>query len=624
MNRWWFGRWILVGAATWAAAACGNDSNDGDRCEPGDEGCPCYRNTCNDGLACLSDLCVDPGSGAEGGRSSSGGTGSGNRNGTGNGSDEAGAGGEETALGGGAGGRSPGTGGTDGKGDKGGGQAGAGSSDETPVGRHGALSVSGARLIDASGEPVKLEGMSSMWLNWDGAGYAESKAALEWMRDNWNLRVFRAAMGVDAEGAYLEDPEHAKAQVNRIVQNAIDLGVYVIIDWHDHEALDHIEEAKAFFDEMSARWGSYPNVLYEVFNEPLALDWATELKPYHQTLVNVIRANDPDNVIVLGTPNWDQDVDVAASSPLAGKNLMYALHFYACSHRTRERQKAETAIARGLPLFVTEWGATHADGGLDGEVCEAEARAWHQLLDTHGIGWTAWKLDGCTDSSCMFRDRTAPVDGGWTEEWLNGHAPFVIQQMTNDAPTTGGQGGSGSGGAGGSGGGSGGGTGNTGGSGPKPGFPPDPAGCDLVVSCPSCCETTGVYALDVYFEDMTSEYVTAFEVTETQATAAFTFSESEEIGAIFFRFKEAQDIGSLGLVASTTGGWLEVGLVSGNGADGCLYPVDEDSISSIPSTCWGDGAGPFAGVPVEQIEVRVRPLSSGKATLSVGAVDYGP
>ena len=196
--------------------------------------------------------------------------------------------------------------------------------------------------------------MSSMWLNWDATGYAESKAGLQFMRDNWDLRVFRVAMGVDAMGGYLDDPTTAKAQVNKIVQNAIDLGVYVIIDWHDQNALMHQTDAISFFDEMSKKWGGSPNVLYEVFNEPLALDWQSELKPYHQALVSTIRANDPDNVILLGTPNWDQDVDVAADSPLSGTKLMYTLHYYSCSHGASYRTKAQAAHSAKTPADLRQ------------------------------------------------------------------------------------------------------------------------------------------------------------------------------------------------------------------------------------------------------------------------------
>lgn len=505
----------------------------------------------------------------------------------------------------------------------------------TPVSVYGKLSVSGANLVDASGARVKLEGMSSMWLNWDAAGYAQSAAGLAWMRDNWKLRVFRVAMGIAPEsepnGAYLGNPAKYKEQVNRIVQNAIDAGVYVIIDWHDHEALAHRAEAEAFFREMSMKWGGYPNVLYEVFNEPLQLNWSTQLKPYHQALVAAIRENDPDNVIILGTPNWDQDVDVAASSPVTGSNLMYALHFYACTHQAAIRAKAQTARSRGLPMFVTEWGATHADGGVDGLVCEAEARAWHDWLDTNMISWTAWKLDGCKDSSCMFKDQTAPVDGGWTASVLNGHAPIVIDEMMNgpESSGTGGNGGSGgTTGAGGSGGKASGGAGGTAGSGGSGGmldpFPPKPEGCGIISTCTSCCTTTGVYALDTLYNDITATAVTSFSADATSAGAAFRFTTYDQVGGIFFKLSQPTTISLLGMSVGGSGGSLEVALVSDNGANGCIYPIVGSSLSSIPDTCWELGAGPYVGTPVDQIEVRVRALSSGNATLSISELHYNP
>jgi aryl-phospho-beta-D-glucosidase BglC (GH1 family) len=297
----------------------------------------------------------------------------------------------------------------------------------SPVSRHGKLSVDGKHLKDEGGNIVQLKGISSMWLHWEEDGYAESKSALEWLRDNWKIDIVRAAMGVEPEGAYLDDPGKAKAQLENVVRNAIELGLYVIIDWHDHEALSHQAQAESFFDEMAGKYGEKPNVLYETFNEPLMVDWATQLKPYHEAVIAKIRAKDPDNLIILGTPQWSQNVDAAANSPLTGTNLLYTLHFYACTHTDWLRQKAAEAVGKNLPLFVTEWGATHADGGLDGIVCEAEAQAWHTFLNQHQISWTAWKFDGCKDSSCLLREG-APVNGGF-DDWLQGHGPFVRARL---------------------------------------------------------------------------------------------------------------------------------------------------------------------------------------------------
>jgi endoglucanase len=302
----------------------------------------------------------------------------------------------------------------------------------TPVGRFGQLQVQNGALLDQAGNPVQLKGVSTMWLNWEQT-YSGSKEGLRWMRDNWGLTVVRAAMGVDEPGAFLTNPTAMLSQVRTVVQNAIDLGVYVLIDWHDHTAELHQDAATEFFARMAAEFGQYPNVFYETYNEPVRVDWSTVVKPYHEAVSSVIRETDPDNIIILGTPLWSQKVDDAARDPLVGTNLMYTVHFYSCDHRAQQRAQAQFAIDQGLALFVTEWGATTANGGtivngVVGEVCTEEATLWHDFMDQNGISWTAWKLDDCTDLSCLFRAQ-APRDGGWTDEWLNGHAPFVRDRM---------------------------------------------------------------------------------------------------------------------------------------------------------------------------------------------------
>jgi endoglucanase len=248
------------------------------------------------------------------------------------------------------------------------------------------------------------------------------------MRNNWKLSVIRAAMGVEPDGAYLTNPDIAKEQLYAVVDHAIDAGVYVLVDFHAHKAYEHQDEAVAFFSEVAAKYSGVPNVIYEPFNEPIQIGWA-DLKKYHQAVVDAIREQDEEAPIVLGTPNYSQDVDTAAGDPVDGTNLLYTLHYYACTHKAQLRQKGYIALGLGAALFVTEWGATAADGGLDGVVCLDEAQRWDDWLNAHHISWAAWKLDGCEpDSSCLLMPG-APVDGGWTNEYLHGHALFVRGRM---------------------------------------------------------------------------------------------------------------------------------------------------------------------------------------------------
>ena len=240
----------------------------------------------------------------------------------------------------------------------------------TAVERHGRLSISGNRLVDQKGDAVALRGMSLFWSQWMGQFYNSN--AVRWLRDDWRCTVVRAAMAVE-HGGYLAHPERERDKVKRVVQVAIDAGIYVIIDWHDHNAHQHRAQAETFFEEMAATYGRYPNIIYEPWNEPLNQhDWATVIKPYHEAVIAKIRARDPDNLIVCGTQTWSQDVDKAAADPLKAGNVAYALHFYAGTHGRRLRDKAASALKQGAALFVTEWGTSEASGG--GKLDEEETR----------------------------------------------------------------------------------------------------------------------------------------------------------------------------------------------------------------------------------------------------------
>jgi endoglucanase len=504
-----------------------------------------------------------------------------------------------------------------------------------PVNVHGQLSVSGTQLVDESGQAVQLKGISSFWLNWDDKHYAESLKGLQWMRDNWNLQVFRAAMGVDEDGAYLEDPDTALAQVRTIIDNAVKTGVYVIVDWHDHHAEMHQSESVAFFSQMAAEYGDLPNVLWETFNEPLDVDWDQVVKPYHEAVVASIRQQDPDNVIILGTPHWSQDVDVAAQNRLSGSNLMYTLHFYACTHQEETRAKGQVALDSGLALFVTEWGATAADGGLDGVVCEAPAQDWHDWMNANQISWAAWKLDGGTDSSALFKNRDVPVDGGWDSSDLNGHAPFVIEKLLEGASSPSGTGGTG-------------GTGNNGGTGGGPASSScqpsgscaagdgidcangqevarDCSGCELLACGTGCCSSVASFAGDTYPEFVSRpDLISSFSQSATTASLTASFEGPNQSAAIAFALDASYAIDPYFVVldASFSGGNLAVSLE--NGDAGCQYPAFEDSpglylLDDLAGNCWG---GFTSSSQVAQINVRLDAVSSGSAQLTVRSVSF--
>lgn len=279
------------------------------------------------------------------------------------------------------------------------------------VAAHGALRTQGNRIVDGQGQPVQLRGMSLFWSQWSDFYTANN---VDVMVDDWHATVVRAALGVENEGGYLQDPSGNVAKVRAIVDRAIERGVYVIIDWHDHHAQDHTAQAKTFFQEMTRDYGDQPHVIFEVYNEPMNVSWPV-VKGYAEQLIGTIRAGS-DNLIIVGTPTWSQDVDVAAGDPIrSDDNVAYTLHFYANTHKQALRDKAKTALDRGLALFVTEWGTCSADG--NGSINEGETRTWLGFLREHSISWANWALNNKAEA-CSAVQPAGGSMGPWRDDQL--------------------------------------------------------------------------------------------------------------------------------------------------------------------------------------------------------------
>lgn len=261
---------------------------------------------------------------------------------------------------------------------------------QTPVERYGQLKVEGNRIVDKDGKPVQLRGMSFFWSQWMGQFY--NKKTVAWLVKDWKITVVRAAMGVkhvQSQSGYLYDGSEA-LKVKMIVEAALEEGIYVIIDWHDHFAFNNVKESQQFFAEMARRYGKYPNIIYEIYNEPEQVSWTELVRPYSQNVVEVIRAIDPDNLILIGTPNWCQNVNDAADNPVVGENLVYSLHFYAATHKGDIRDKALYALEKGIPLFVSEFGTCLASG--NGYLDSAETDVWFSFMDEHNLSWCNWSI----------------------------------------------------------------------------------------------------------------------------------------------------------------------------------------------------------------------------------------
>lgn len=295
----------------------------------------------------------------------------------------------------------------------------------------GPLQVSGTQLCDSAGNPVQLKGISTHGLAWF-PDYVNEECFADF-KNNWNANVIRLAMYTAESGGYCTGGDQAqlKELVRKGIQYAASQGLYVIVDWHilsDNNPNTYLSEAKDFFQEISSEFSGETHILYEICNEPNGNTRWSEIKSYALEVIPMIRANDPDAVILVGTPNWSQYVDQAAADPITEyDNLMYALHFYAATHKEGLRNQMAAAITGGLPVFVTEYGICDAsgNGGLD----LGQADQWIAAMDQYGVSYVAWNLSNKNESSALLKSSCTKTSG-FTQEDLSDFGQWLYQMLT--------------------------------------------------------------------------------------------------------------------------------------------------------------------------------------------------
>ncbi|WP_370462380.1 cellulase family glycosylhydrolase [Nocardiopsis sp. FR6] len=290
------------------------------------------------------------------------------------------------------------------------------SSAATPVEAHGQLRVCGLRLCDESGRAVQLTGMSSHGLQWYGDCLTDG--SLDALAHDWGADVLRVSMYVQ-EGGYETDPGGFTDRVHELVEEGTARGMYVIVDWHMLTPGDpnhNTELARAFFSEVAAAHADKDNVLYEIANEPNGVSWAS-IRSYAEEIIPVVRARDPEAVVLVGTRGWSSlglsegsDHTEITADPVDADNIMYVFHFYAASHGGFHREGLRAA-ARELPLFVTEFGTQEATG--DGPNDLASAQAYLDLMAEYQISWVNWNYSDDFRSGAVFEPGTCAAGGPW-------------------------------------------------------------------------------------------------------------------------------------------------------------------------------------------------------------------
>jgi hypothetical protein len=295
----------------------------------------------------------------------------------------------------------------------------------SPVAINGQLSVNGSRMVNECGNVVQLRGMSTHGVQW--FGNCLNASSVQALAKDWKIDILRIAMYIQ-EGGYVTNPSYYKTVIDNLVDECGKQGIYVIIDFHVHLPGDpvlYLPEAKEFWDYFANKHKGTKHVLYEICNEPSGVTWA-RVKEYANEMIPRIRTIDPKTIIICGSSRWSQDLDKVASDRLNYDNLMYAFHFYAGTHTMYLRSRVDSAIAKGLPVMVTEWGTN--DVSSLNPPSPVEAMEWIRWMNENKISWMNWSFSDKNESSAAL----LPGSCG-TQLWNNTSVSgtFIKDQILN-------------------------------------------------------------------------------------------------------------------------------------------------------------------------------------------------
>ena len=293
---------------------------------------------------------------------------------------------------------------------------------------NGKLHVVGSNLYDDSGNLVVLKGFSTHGLTWFPK-YV-NKGLFHQISSEWNTNLIRLAM-------YSYDYCNGNKKKNlEILEKGIEYAIandmYVMIDWHilkDNNPNENLSEAIDFFNQMAKKYANVPNVIFEICNEPNGDCTWEDIKEYSNIIIPVIRRHKPDALILVGTPNYDREIQFPAKDPLEFENVMYAFHFYAATHKEESRQKLREIVATGTPIFITESGLCGASG--DGRIDLESVRQWYNLIDSLHLNYTIWSLSNKEESSGSIKADSRAVEHLGNED-LTYYGKLALAVLCNE------------------------------------------------------------------------------------------------------------------------------------------------------------------------------------------------
>ncbi|MGQ9780184.1 MAG: cellulase family glycosylhydrolase [Bacillota bacterium] len=329
---------------------------------------------------------------------------------------------------------------------------------------HQPLRVEGNRILDGENRQVIFRGVNAVdpasmdqyYHHWD-------EEYFEAMR-SWGVTLVRIPVHNPAYKWYENrEPGSYLRLLDWGVAWAAERGMYVVIDfhaigypptgeWQQTEFEDPNwgqiyqftpQDLHDFWAAVSAHYaGDNRIAFYDLFNEPAkdlpnGLDvspgaWAA-WRALAESLIDEIRANDRNRVVVVGGLQFAYDLSNVPTDPVNRDNVVYSTHVYPWSLMPGDWRKdwngAFGNTATSKPVIAGEVGfdpQADPNSGMYGTVENFGVPLVDNYLEPRGIGWLAWNFSPewpptlladwfytPTVSGEFFRQRLLAQRGGW-------------------------------------------------------------------------------------------------------------------------------------------------------------------------------------------------------------------
>jgi endoglucanase len=265
------------------------------------------------------------------------------------------------------------------------------------------LSTSGRYIKDSNNKNVILRGVSLVDLSVANSRTRHVNALIDMATDHsngWYAQVVRLPVypeAIDGQPGWNANPDaYFTKHLDPAVQHCISRQIYCIIDWHyvkNYDSSEVDKATRAFWKYVAPKYANTPNVIFELYNEPIYPDSWSTWKKTAQPWVDVIRAAAPKNLILIGGPRWSQNVAEAATNPFSGSNLVYVAHIYPGHGGQSVWDSWFGNSSATVPYFVTEWGWQQGGNAPTSGTKAGYGLPFSAYLDAKGVSWTAWVFD---------------------------------------------------------------------------------------------------------------------------------------------------------------------------------------------------------------------------------------